>query len=192
MATPLIRTLQAQGGTFYAFTSAARDLSKTLNSDDVKFQFSKFALLNIPNVEVPAQKQNYLQFRTIDGAIFNGLSGDDNINLSESFQNYALNIESILLADDDYDSSIKKTTSERIFFKWLKELGGLRFREADVNEKNQALTEKRFVEENTALSGTQRYQRVVEYVGNIDVSNNVQKAGQTYTEVYLNVIICLV
>ena len=41
MATPLIRTLQAQGGTFYAFTSAARDLSKTLNNDQVKFQFSK-------------------------------------------------------------------------------------------------------------------------------------------------------
>tara|TARA_Y100000389_G_C17470614_1_gene530260 strand:+ start:84 stop:2162 length:2079 start_codon:yes stop_codon:yes gene_type:complete len=187
MATPLIRTLQAQGGTFYAFTSAARDLSKTLNNDQVKFQFSKFALLNIPDFEVPSQKQNYPQFRTIDGTIFDGLSGDDNINLSQSFQNYALNIESLLLSDDDYDSSLKRTVSERVFFKWLKELGAMRFKEAGNNEKNPILSDKRFVEEDTALSGQRRYQRVVEYVGNIDVSNNVQKAGQTYTEVYINV-----
>jgi hypothetical protein len=187
MATPLIRTLQAAGGTFYAFTSAARDLSKTLNNDQVKFQFSKFALLNIPDFEVPSQKQNYPQFRTIDGTIFDGLSGDDNINLSQSFQNYALNIESLLLSDDDYDSSLKRTVSERVFFKWLKELGAIRFKEAGNNEKNPILSDKRFVEEDTALSGQQRYQRVVEYVGNIDVSNNVQKAGQTYTEVYINV-----
>lgn len=187
MATPLIRTLQPQGGTFYAFTSSARDLSKTLNNDQVKFQFSKFALLNIPDVSVPQQKQNYIQFRTIDGAIFNGLSGDDNINLSESFQNYALNIESLVLADDDYNSSLKRTVSERIFFKWLKELGAIRFRESVTSEKNPVLTGKRFVEEDNALSGQRRYQRVVEYVGNIDVSNNVQKAGQAYTEVYINV-----
>jgi hypothetical protein len=187
MATPLIRTLQPQGGTFYAFTSAARDLSKTLNNDQIKFQFSKFALLNIPDVSVPQQKQNYIQFRTIDGAIFNGLSGDDNINLSESFQNYALNLESVIMADDDYDSSLKRTVSERVFFKWLKEIGALRFREALSSEKNPVITSKRFVEENNSLSGQRRYQRVVEYVGNIDVSNNVQKAGQAYTEVYINV-----
>lgn len=187
MATPLIRTLQVQGGTFYAFTSAARDLSKTLNNDQVKFEFSKFALLNIPNIEVPLQKQNNLQFRTIDGAIFNGLTGDDNINLSTSFQNYALNTESLILSDDDYDSSLKRTVAERVFFKWLKETGGIRFKEADNTEKNPVLTDKRFVEENTLTSGQQRYTRVVEYVGNIDVTNNVQKGGQTYTEVYINV-----
>jgi len=187
MAAPLIRTLQVQGGTFYGFTSAARDLSKTLNNDQIKFEFSKFALLNIPNIEKPLQKQNYIQFRNIDGAIFNGLSGDDNINLAESFQNYALNIESLLLSDNDYDSSLKRTVSERVFFKWLKEIGAIRFKEANNTEKNPVLTDKRFVEESTLTSGQRRYTRVVEYVGNIDVTNNVQKGGQTYTEVYINV-----
>jgi len=187
MATPLIKTLQVSGGTFYGFTSAARDLSKTLNNDQVKFEFSKFALLNIPNIEKPLQKQNNIQFRAIDGAIFNGLTGDNNINLSESFQNYALNIESLILSDDDYDSGLKRSVAERVFFKWLKETGGIRFKEADNTKKNPVLTEKRFVEEDTLSSGQQRYTRVVEYVGNIDVTNNVQKGGQTYTEVYINV-----
>ena len=185
--SPLIRTLQVQGGTFFAFTSSSRDLSKTLNNDQLKFEFSKFALLNIPNIERPLNQQNHIQFRTIDGAILNGLTGDENINLVESFQNYALNVESLLLADDDYDSGLKKSVSERVFFKWLKELGALRFRDASDSEANPALKESKFVEEDGIDSGTRRYQRVVEYIGEIDVSNNVQKSGQSYTEIYINV-----
>jgi hypothetical protein len=187
MATPLIKTLQANGGTFYAFSSASRDLSKTVNNDQLKFEFTRFALLNIPDVSVPANQQNNIQFRTIDGSIFNGLSGDNNINLAQSFQNYALNIESIILSDENYNSSLKRTVAERVFFKWLKELGAIRFREAGNLEKNQALSEPRFVEEDSSNSGQRRYQRVIEYVGNIDVTNSVQKAGQSYTEVYINV-----
>lgn len=187
MATPLIKTLQANGGTFYAFSSASKDLSKTINNDQLKFEFSRFALLNVPEVSVPANQQNNIQFRTIDGSIFNGLSGDNNINLAQSFQNYALNIESIILSDENYNSSLKRTVAERVFFKWLKELGAIRFREAGNLEKNQALAEPRFVEEDVSNSGQRRYQRVIEYVGNIDVTNSVQKAGQSYTEVYINV-----
>jgi hypothetical protein len=187
MATPLIRTLQPAGGTFYAFSSASRDLSKTFNNDQVKLEFSKFALLNIPDVSVPANKQNYIQFRTIDGSIFTGLSGDNNINLSQSFQNYALNLETLLLTDENYNSGLKKTTAERIFFKWLKELGAIRFRDSNNLEKNPNLNEPRFVEEDKSMSGQRRYQRVVEYVGNIDVTNSVQKSGQSYSEVYINV-----
>jgi hypothetical protein len=187
MATPLIRTLQAQGGTFYAFSSASRDLSKTFNNDQVKLEFSRFALLNIPDVSTPSNKQNYIQFRTIDGSIFTGLSGDNNINLSQSFQNYALNLETLLLTDENYNSGLKKTAAERIFFKWLKELGAIRFRDANNIEKNPSLNDLRFVEEDSSLSGQRRYQRVVEYVGNIDVTNSVQKSGQSYSEVYINV-----
>ena len=186
MATPLIRTPQISGGVFYAFASAAKDLSKTFNNDQLKFQFSKYALLNIPNIEVPLHKENYIQFRTIDGAIFNGLNSDNNVNLAESFQNYALNIEALLQADNDYDTSLKRSVSERVFFKWLKELGAIRFREATGTEKGPN-TGTLFTEENQVSSGTRRYDRVVQYLGDIDVTNNVDKGGQAYTEIYFNV-----
>jgi hypothetical protein len=186
MATPLIRTPQVSGGVFYAFASAAKDLSKTFNNDQLKFQFSKYALLNIPNIEVPLHKENFIQFRTIDGAIFNGLNSDNNVNLAESFQNYALNIEALLQADNDYDTSLKRSVSERVFFKWLKELGAIRFREATATEKGPN-TGTLFTEENTVSSGTRRYDRVVQYLGDIDVTNNVDKGGQAYTEIYFNV-----
>jgi hypothetical protein len=186
MATPLIRTPQISGGVFYAFASAAKDLSKTFNNDQLKFQFSKYALLNIPNIEVPLHKENYIQFRQVDGAIYNGLNSDNNVNLAESFQNYALNIEALLMADNDFDTGTKRSVAERVFFKWLKEIGVLRFRDANTTEKSAGVG-NRFVEENNATSGTRRYQRVVEYIGEIDVTNNVDKGGQAYTEIYLNV-----
>ena len=187
MNTPLIRTLLTQGGTFYAFTSASKDLTKTFNNDDLKFEFSKFALLNIPNIDTPVHKENYIQFNTIDGAIFNGLNSDNNINLAESLQNYALNFETLLLENDDYNPNIKRTVAERVFWKWLKELGAIRFRTATDTEKSPMVSENRFVEEDSQNSGTRRYQRVVEYIGNIDVINNVEKNGHTYTEIYINV-----
>jgi hypothetical protein len=186
MATPLIRTPQVSGGVFYAFASASKDLSKTFNNDQLKFQFSKYALLNIPNIQTPLSRENFIQFLSIDGAIFNGLNADENVNLAESFQNYALNLEALLMADNDYDNTLKRSVAERVFFKWLKEIGAVRFRNATDTEKSVG-TGNLFVEENTSLSGTRRYYRVVEYLGNIDVSNNVDKGGQAYTEIYLNV-----
>jgi hypothetical protein len=187
MATPLIRTIQSQGGSFYAFSSGARDLTRTTNNPQLKFEYSKFICLNIPDIQTPVQGQNYIQFRNIDGAIFKGLDADNNVNLAESFQNYALNLESLLMMDNDYSSDLKQTVAERVFFKWLKEIGAVRFRESNQTEKNPALTEKRFVEEDTQTSGTKRYQRLVEYIGSIDAVNHVDKGGESYQEIYINI-----
>ena len=91
--TPLIKTPQAQGGTFYTFSSAAKDLSKTLNNDNLKLVFSKFVLLNLPDFDrldpnTFSNFENYMQFDAIDGMIWNGgLKADPNVNFTESFQN---------------------------------------------------------------------------------------------------------
>lgn len=183
--TPLIKTLQLEGGTFYSFTSAGRDITKTFNNENLKFTFSKFVALNIPNIERPVRKENFVQFNTIDGAIFNDNFTDVNVSLAESFQNYALNLESALLGDSNYDPSEKKTVSESVFWKWMKEIGAIRFREANTLEKNPEINERLFVEENTSTTGDRRYQRVVEYVGDLKVVNNLAQGGQGYTELYM-------
>ena len=191
--TPLIRTPQADGGTFYTFSSSAKDLSRTLNNDDLKLVFSKFVLLNLPDFDrldpnTFSNFQNYMQFDTIDGAIWNGgLKGDPNVNFTESLQNYALNLEELIISDASYDNSTNLTVTERVFYKWLKETGALRFREATALEKAGSVTGKRFVEEDEVLSGTRQYRRVVRYIGEIDIVNNVDKAGEAYTELYINV-----
>lgn len=192
-ASPLIKTPQADGGTFYTFSSAARDLSKTLNNENTRLVFSKFVLLNLPDFDrldpnTFSNFQNYMQFDTIDGMIANGgLKGDPNVNFTESLQNYALNLEELILNNPDYDNAEKRSITERVFFKWLKETGAIRFRKATDLEKSDMVEDDLYVEEDEKLSGTTQYRRVVKYIGDIDIVNNVDKAGEAYTELYINV-----
>jgi hypothetical protein len=150
-------------------------------------------LLNLPDFDrldpnTFSNFQNYMQFDTIDGAIWNGgLKGDPNVNFTEGLQNYALNLEELIISDASYDNSTNLTVTERVFFKWLKETGAIRFREATALEKAASVTDKRFCEEDEALTGTRQYRRVVKYIGEIDIVNNVDKAGEAYTELYINV-----
>jgi|694.fasta_scaffold15972_2 hypothetical protein len=214
--TPFIRPLQVQGGTFYTFSSSAEDLSFTFNNSVNKFRFSKFALLNLPDINNTSNgsEDNFIRLNGPDGAFLdwanatgNIITGDGNIDFSQSFQSYCLNLESTITATDEYDSTLKQNISERIFFKWLRELGAIRFRGADSNEVVPTLdqttvttvdglpvTQKRYAE-GDAVAGTTGaygmtggyYNRVVQYVGNLDIVNSVKNSTNTYSEVYVYV-----
>jgi hypothetical protein len=213
--TPFIRSLQTQGGTFYSFSSAAEDLSFTFNNSVNKFRFSKFALLNIPDINNGDALGNSLKLNAPDSAFIDYASGayniydntNANINFSQSFQSYCLNLESTILSSTDYNSSVKQTVAERVFFKWLKEIGGMRYQPASSSQvspllnQNQApiisngipFSELRWVEGDPSagtgsygLTGAV-YNRVVQYVGNLDIVNTVKNNNNTYSEVYVYV-----
>lgn len=189
---PLIRTPQLQGGTFYTFSSAARDLSKTINNTNLRLVFSKYVLLDLPDFDsLPFSDfgsfNNYMQFDTIDGAITTGgLTSDKNVDFAQSLQNYALNFESLILNDAEYDTTLKQSAAERLFFKWLKETGAIRFKDA-TSEVSPTVFTPRFTEETPASTGAVQYQKVVQFIGDIDVINNVEKGGDSYTEIYIYV-----
>lgn len=210
--TPYIRPISVQGGTFYTFSSAAEDLSLTFNNSLKKFKFSKYALLKLPEFGRPTYGENTFQFDAIDTTFLDAAFGDfilsnpNNLSPSPeiSFQNYCLNFESTILSDPNYNPELKRNVSERVFWKWVKELGGIRYRTANTNEVvaslNQVATttvdglpysDKRWVEEDTYLSGngapTPRYERIVQYIGEIDVVNSVQNSDNSYSEVYIHV-----
>jgi hypothetical protein len=191
MPTPLINGLRVQGGTFYTFASSARDISKTFTDDDARFVFSKFVLLDIPNVETPSGNyENFVVWEGLGSVATGGtssvpsLSSNQNQNIAESLQNYLLNHEQLVLEGANnlgqaYDTTQLATVSERIFWKWMAQINAIRFRNANANETG--LT--RYVEEDQ----TQYYRRVVKYIGDIDVVNNVSRDGHTYSEVYMHV-----
>lgn len=211
--TPFIRPLQVQGGTFYAFSSAAEDLSFTFNNSVNKFKFSKFALLNIPDInsgdplgnsiKLNAPDSAFLDFATSAGNI---ITGNANIDFSQSFQSYCLNLETTILSSDNYNSDFKQNISERVFFKWLKEVGAIRYQPASSDQvvptlnQNTVLTvnglpstQKRYVEGDPSggtgsfgLAGS-TYNRVVQYIGNLDIVNSVKNNNNTYSEVYVHV-----
>ena len=186
MATPLVRIPQIQGGTMYAFASGTRDLTRAFNNPDIKFEFSKYALLDIPNFETAVAGKNTMDFTNM--LDYSGLSyvlkGDAGHDFANTFQNYALNLEEELLQDDDFDSTLYGSDAEKIFFKWLDAAGAIRFKTADSNESvNSGFSTE---EPNASGTGTD-YDRVVKYLGSIDVGNDIQYKGNAYHEVYINV-----
>lgn len=211
--TPFIRPLQVQGGTFYTFSSSAEDLSFTFNNSVNKFRFSKFALLNIPNINNSSSSStNDIRLNGPDSAFLDWanntgiiITGDGNIDFSQSFQSYCLNLESTITGTDEYDSTLKQNISERVFFKWMREIGAIRFRGADstevVSSLNQTtvttvdglpVTQKRYVEGDAPYGTTGSYgitggvyNRVVQYIGNLDIVNSVKNSTNTYSEVYV-------
>ena len=188
---PLIKPIQTQKGMFYTFQSAIEDLSLTFNNNTNKFRFSKFALLRIPEIGIPISMEtdNKVQFLAPgETPIMNGLSTSQNINLANSFQNYALNFESLLISQASYKREKKLNVSERVFWKWLKELGAVRWRDANTAEVIQTLPagEKRWAED--WYDPTQsNYDRVVKYIGEIDVVNSVRNKDNSYSELYIHV-----
>tara|TARA_B110000240_G_C13513627_1_gene461743 strand:+ start:9525 stop:11465 length:1941 start_codon:yes stop_codon:yes gene_type:complete len=185
MATPLVRIPQPQGGTMYAFASSARDMTRAFNSSDLNFEFSKYALLDLPDFTDSVNGSNTIDFdlnlKQASGQDY--VAGQPNVDFAQTFQNYALNMEEILLKDDDYDPIILASDSEKIFFKWLSALGAIDFRPTDSNESSTGA----YAENNNAILGGANYDRVVKYLGTIDAENDVAYQGNTYHEVYINV-----
>jgi len=195
MATPLIKRLQVQGGTFYTFTSSADDISKTFTDDNTRFVFSRFACLNLPDVSTPTNKLNNVVWEAIGNVgatstdVSDELSTDQNINLAQSFQNYALNLEQLILEGNNdeavpYNNDLQASVSERIFWKWLGAINAVRYQNATIEDTSLG---DRFKEESSKSTGTQQYQRVVEYLGEIDLLNTVTRDGHSYTELYLHI-----
>ena len=186
MATPLVRIPQSQGGTMYAFASSAKDMTRAFNNPDIKFEFSRFALIDLPDFTTAVSGSNTIDFelglKQASGA--NYVGNAPNIDFAQTFQNYALNMEELLLQDDDYDPIIMQSDSEKIFFKWLSTLGAIRYKSADSNTSTLGgYTEP----VNSDGIGTAAYDRVVKYLGTIDAENDVAYAGNTYHEVFINV-----
>lgn len=186
MATPLVRIPQPQGGTMYAFASAARDITRAFNNADLKFEFSKYALLDLPDFTTPVNNSN-----TFDFSLLKDTSGSDyslsingaNVDFAKTFQNYILNAEELILQDDDFDPILLATDSEKLFFKWLNSTGAIRFRSADSTESNVG----NYSEDPNSLQTGSVYDRVVKYLGSIDAENDIAYKGNAYHEVYINV-----
>ena len=185
MATPLVRIPQPMGGTMYAFASSARDMTRAFNSSDLNFEFSKYALLDLPDFTDSVNGSNTIDFETNlkqpSGQAY--VAGMPNVDFAQTFQNYALNLEELLLKDDDYDPILLQSDAEKVFFKWLSSLGAVDFIVADSNQTQLG----NYTEKVNGAFASDNYDRIVKYLGTIDVENDVAYQGNTYHEVYINV-----
>lgn len=173
----------------YAFSSAARDLTRAYYNPDINFEYSKFALINIPEVSPPSNGENFIQFENLYQASGDpydpGVNANANVDFAQTLQNYALNFENFILTDDDFDNTLYSSDAEKILFKWLHHLGAFEVKTA--NSQQVVGNHSRVIENEDTTNTGNNYSRVVKYIGNIDVSNDKNYQGNTYNEIFVNV-----
>jgi len=133
--TPFVKRMRTVGGTIYVFSSATEDIGLNIAERNNVVKMSNYALLNIPDIVAPSTpSENKFNVLGIAGAFSSFGSAnikDGGVLLAESFQNYALNLEANLTSLDTYDSKLPTTVTERVFWKWLKETGAIRWGASD-------------------------------------------------------------
>lgn len=140
--TPLYKSLKTNGTTFYAFPSAAEDISAAYQNSNYKMYFSKYTLLNLPkqNLEAgsgTASKPVYFDFDNAFRKSQNAFPATTyQEQLIESLRNYVANHEIVIKesrlnnTNYYYDNNALETTTEKIFFKWAKKLNIIDFEPA--------------------------------------------------------------
>ena len=184
--TPFVKRMRTQGGTIYTFSSALEDIGLNINERNNVVKMSHYALLNIPAIDAPAiadaSTVNKFNVLAIPGAFKSWLDSgsikDGRIIVAESFQNYALNLETNLLADPDYNPAISTTISERVLWKWLKETGAIRW----VPTNTPAGT---YWEEEIDTDSSTGYNSIVKCIGQISAGSVRTDTFGTYNETYV-------
>lgn len=161
LRTPMIKP-RTQGGTFYTFPSALEDIGLNINEQSNKIAMSHYVLLDIPSFEGRGN-----------------LTGDE--ALAESFQNYALNLETIIRDSDVYDFSEKTTISERVFWKWMRHKFGLKFK-TPVDDENTEIDTDYFVEDSSNFSTA-----IVKGFGTITSGSQRTDSYGIYNETYVQI-----
>lgn len=173
-------------GTFVTFPSAQEDINSAMNPDQTlgRFKFSRYALLRLPEIEAGSTlSANRMDFaKNFTGTL--NTNSDPNAknryDLSESLQNYVMNFETLLTSDPRYNRSLPTTTSERIFWKWLKKTTAVSFGGASSNDTDQT----DLLQESTDTD----YRRVVQYLAEVEISGMNTKFNENqYNEVYVNI-----
>jgi hypothetical protein len=180
--TPFVKRMRTQGGTFFSFTSALEDIGLNINERNNIVKMSHYALLNLPSLDAPDNlQQNKFNVLGIPGAYESyqarGSILDGTVLIAESFQNYALNLEVNLLAQDNYNPSLQTTVSERVFWKWLKEAGAIRW-EPDPSAEG-------YWREETDTDSSAGYNSIVKCIGTIGAGAVRTDTFGTYNETYV-------
>jgi len=182
--TPFVKRMRTQGGTIFTFSSALEDIGLNINERNNVVKMSHYALLNIPSIDAPPENSQENRFNVlgIAGAyqsfLNSGSIKDGRVIVAESFQNYALNLETNLLAQPTYNPALSATVSERVFWKWLKETGAIRWQPIDTSIGTY------WQEENDTDSST-AYNSIVKAIGQISAGSVRTDTFGTYNETYV-------
>ena len=184
--TPFVKRMRTNGGTIYTFSSAVEDIGLNINERNNVVKISHFALLDIPTINYPdsIEENRFNSYNGIAGSFEYNYPGnpslkDGRVLIAESFQNYALNLESNFLNQPTYNATLTRTVTERVFWKWLKETGAIRW------DKDVSANGVQYWSEELDADGSLGYNTVVKYIGQVSAGNVRSDSFGTYNETYI-------
>ena len=207
MRTPHIQKLKTSGGTLYTFSSANNDLMSMMTNSNVEFSFSKFVCVNLPDLYADVDsderlEKNYtfvIKYPKRDryATVPYDTSTQDGVNdmLARNIQNYILNFESYMLNIDSTDV-FEKSTSEAILFNWLEKVNAIEFGAITDDDKyvsnglldlNEDTYYKEIRHTSESTEEMPNDDTFVKYLGAIDIINKNDKAGDSYTQLYMHI-----
>ena len=143
-STPLYKSLKPNGTSFYAFPSAAEDISASFQNPLYKMYFSKYVLVNFPKQNLITGTISKPVYWDFDNAFSKSGIATPVTNFAEgaveSLRNYVANHEVVLREsrlnsnEYNYKTEALETTTEKIFFKWCKKLNLIDFEPADKQD----------------------------------------------------------
>lgn len=145
LRTPIIKP-RAQGGTFYTFSSAMEDIGLNINELKNKVALSHYVLLEIP------------AFSALN--TYGDGTNQGDYSFAEMFENYALNMETVLRNQPTYNFAESLSVSERVFWKFMKHYNFMKFKKDENNPEY-------YIEDSSVVKGygliTAGAQRTDEY-----------------------------
>lgn len=119
LRTPVIRP-RSQGGTFYTFGSALEDIGLNINESRNRVEMSHYVLLDIPNFDKDRDGSvGNLHLRNSMDYSHDTSTNQGDMMFAESFQDFVLNMETVVRNQSEYNFAAPKTVSERVFWKWM-------------------------------------------------------------------------
>ena len=151
--TPLYKSLKTNGTSFYAFPSAAEKISASYQNSNNKMYFSNYVLLNFPSQNLSVGTNSAPIYWDFLNSAGQGYGFQESINavgnnatnfgdqVVESLRNYVANFEETMrtsklnTTEYYYNNNSINTPSEKIFFKWAKQLNLIDFEPANSTDQ---------------------------------------------------------
>lgn len=176
--TPILKPLRVEGGTFYTFQPAMKDLNLMFGNSNMKFNFSKFVCIKLPKWEQTSNKSLYIDPNKIESINDNSVNDTPNLFFPKAyFQNYAENLNTIF---DTYrvDNNFANTSELSL----LKALQSPQNPPLDLIESGTYLDFNDV--ERTIYKESNQDDTLIQFIGDINMINNVKANGDEYVEVY--------
>lgn len=191
---PILKGLRQEGSTFYTFSSAVNDSILLFSNSNIRFNFSKFACLKLPNWENVAKQRLFHNPLDLESVNDSSASDTPNTFFTKAYlQNYIENFTSIIdghRLDENYSNF-----SEAAFWKSLQSVSNdvnavgdeyktIQLIQAATYQDENLVTREKFKERADVEND---YEQLIQYVGDINMLNHVKKNGKEYLEVFAHV-----